>query len=51
MLPVGIFWDVVALAGVALVVVGMWWICPPAALIALGLTAVGFALWASRYWK
>jgi hypothetical protein len=47
----GLVWDCLAVAGVALVVCGLWWIYPPAALITLGLAAVAFALWVSKVWK
>ena len=47
----GLIWDMLAVVGAALVFAGLWWIYPPAGLIALGLAAVVFAFWVSRYWK
>jgi hypothetical protein len=41
----GYSWDSLALAGVALVAVGLWWIYAPAALLAVGALLVFLGLW------
>lgn len=44
-------WDGLALAGALLVAGGLWWIYPPAALIAVGSALVAFAFWAAGRWR
>jgi hypothetical protein len=46
--PPGLHWDLAAVVGVLLVAAGLWWIYPPAALICLGLGAIGAALLGAR---
>lgn len=41
-------WDVLLVTGTALVVSGLWWIYPPAALIVGGMGLAGFAWWGDR---
>lgn len=43
-------WDLLASAGATLIAMGLWGLCPPMALIFLGVCAVGLALWGAKVW-
>ena len=43
--------DLLALLGVLLLTAGVWWIYPPAALIALGAKLLIFSLWGASKWQ
>ena len=41
-------WDSLALAGVALVAGGLWWIYPPLALLELGAVCLLLGIWGAN---
>jgi hypothetical protein len=43
-------WDLLAGLGLLLVAAGLWWIYPPACLIAVGLTFLFLGVWGARLW-
>ncbi len=45
-----LLWDLVATAGGTLTAAGLWWIYPPAALIATGGGLIALAVWGARLW-
>jgi len=40
--------DMIALMGLSMMFVGLWWLSPPVALIITGALLVGFGVWGSR---
>jgi len=40
--------DGLVIAGLCMVIAGMWWIWPPVALIAAGLGCVGLGVWRAQ---
>ena len=46
----GLCFDLVFLAGVGLVGIGLWWAWPPAALIWSGAVLVTLGIWGARRW-
>ena len=43
-------WDLTAACGALMTGLGLWWIYPPAALIAGGIALTAFALWGAKRW-
>jgi hypothetical protein len=43
-------WDVIAGTGLLLFAGGLWWLCPPLALIVVGLLTALFGFWGARLW-
>ncbi len=43
-------WDLAAGLGLAITCLGLWWIYPPAALIAGGVALTAFAIWGAKRW-
>jgi len=43
-------WDAGALSGLGAVGAGLWWVYPPACLIAVGGVLLVFCVWGARAW-
>jgi hypothetical protein len=48
MKPAELATDVLAVVGLGLVAVGLWWVLPALALIVVGLALLGLGLWRAR---